>query len=521
MTLKNITLRCIWIRNYVYDYARRTLHTYFNRNNSHQETPNKPVIIPEPYMTEYRESTLALPETITFTIDEHRDLTLLLLKRHSTDHTYVFTTDPEKAFLVCKKGTLSHKNAYQIEITEKDITVTYQNEETLRYAISTFVQLSRNATIPCGSMYDFPTCLWRGVLLDVARHYMPPAFIKELIEKMYLQKLNILHLHLSDDQGWRFESKQYPRLHQIGSIRKETVIGNKLFPFVHRGYTGDGMPHEGFYTQESLRELVQYAIEYGITIVPEIDIPGHSTALLTAYPEYAAHNAPHKVETDWGVFKNVLSPEDHTLVFLKNIFKEICGVFPSAYIHIGGDEVPTDYYKKNQFVKKLVQTKKLKTYEDAPSYILEEIATYLRTQGRTPVMWDEGADIAQKTGGIIMVWRDVAIAEEMAQKNIPYVYCPASHLYFDYYQYPDTKKQPLAIGGYTPIESVYQTPIKRNDLLLGIQANMWSEYTKTPDAVRYMLFPRTYALAELAWGNYHKDLKAFLAKVAHAIDLRK
>jgi hexosaminidase len=508
-------LQFIWIQKYIVDFLKRVSGTYLPQTSFGEHSEDEFSIIPEPYQVEYTGGFFIRPGHVSFHVPEYKELFHILF---GTTVPYTMTEDSVVHFV---RATLSDIHAYQIIITEKMITVNYQDEATFRCAVSTFIQLLQKDKIPTGTIYDFPLYSWRGLHIDVARHFMPIEFLKELIRKMYLQKLNILHIHLTDDQGWRFESKQYPKLHTIGSKRRETVIGNKLLPFVHTNYKGDGIPHEGFYTQEELKELVTYAQIYGIDLVPEIDIPGHGTALLVAYPEHSAYIAPKEVETDWGVFHNMLSPQKETITFLKNIFKELSEIFPSTYIHIGGDEVPLDSYKKSASVRELVKNRTLASYRDAPAYILEEIALYLKSLGRTPVMWDEASDVAQKTGGIVMVWRDMSIINEMIKKKIPHICTTASHLYFDHYQLPDTKKEPLAIGGYSPIDHVYETPISSNHYLLGIQANMWSEYTKTPDAVRYMLFPRTYALAELAWGKYNINVKKFLAKVRGAVDFRK
>ena len=508
-------LAFIWIKKYVVDLCTRITRTYFPKVHVSGTLEARFCIIPEPYESTYDDGTYKRPQSVSVTLSEHRDLFATLV---GDIYPYTFT---EHGTVICQKEILKDSHAYKLIVTAEKIILTYQDEQTFRYAVSTLIQLLQKEEIPTGTIYDFPTYAWRGLHIDVARHFMPVSFIKEVIRKMYLQKLNILHLHLTDDQGWRFESKQYPKLHLLGSKRRETVIGNKLVPFIHMQYKGDGIPHGGFYTQDALRELVDYARAYGIEIVPEIDIPGHGTALLVAYPEHAAHTPPKEVQTDWGVFHNMLSPEEKTITFLQNIFKELSDVFPSPYIHIGGDEVPLDAYKKSSAVKKLVQEGKLTSYKDAPTYILTAIANYLKSIGRTPVMWDEASTIAKDTGGIVMVWRDMSIMDEMIEKQIPHICTTASHLYFDHYQHPDTKKEPLAIGGYSPIDHVYDTPVIANHYLLGIQANMWTEYTKTPDAVRYMLFPRTYALADIAWGKYHANLKTFLAKVQHLWDFRK
>lgn len=334
---------------------------------------------------------------------------------------------------------------------------------------------------------------WRGLHLDVSRHAVSVDYLYRLVDKLSENNLNRLHLHLTDDQGWRIEIKKYPRLHEIGSVRKETVV-EKNFPSPwnpFKKYIGDKKEYSFYYTQDELKKLDIYAKEKGVTVVPEIDIPGHATAMLYAYPEYAAGEPPKEVATYWGVFPNVVSDNMESINFLKDIFSELIEIFSGEYIHIGGDEVPLKNYNGDI---------------DRYKKILLEITKYLKSKNKKVVMWNEAFDIALETDSILMCWQNWEIGKRFIERGGSAIFCPASYMYFDYYQYED-KDEPLAIGGYLPINKVYSFKLeeklgyvffeKNKEKILGIQANLWSEYLDSEDKFTYMLFPRFYALAEV------------------------
>ncbi len=361
---------------------------------------------------------------------------------------------------------------------------------------------------------DAPTSSWRGIHIDVSRNFFELEVLYDLVNLFSFYKLNKFHLHLTDDQGWRFESKKYPRLHTLGSRRSETVVG-KHFPFFGMGYLGDKKVVAGYYSQDDLRALDQYALARGVEIIPEIDIPGHATAALVAYPQFAAYKAPKSVATYWGIFENVFSPSKEALEFLCDILGEVSKVFSSKYIHIGGDEVPAKNYKKDIIAQRLVACKEVESFEKIDTYILEHVAKHLVSINKIPVLWDEGREVALASGGVTMIWRDSKYAKEVLARGGRVVLCPSSHFYFDYYQKsPDT--EPLAIGGYLPLEQVYsyKAPAPEGGEILGMQANLWTEYINTPNHLKYMLLPRLYALSEVAWGsnNNFADFKIRLPK---------
>lgn len=330
---------------------------------------------------------------------------------------------------------------------------------------------------------------WRGLMLDCARHMPSINYLYKTIDKMQNLNLNKLHLHLSDDQGFSIEIKKYPKLNTIASYRNETCV-EKNFPMPwppFQKYIGDGKKYGGFYTQDELKKLIKYAKEKGIEIIPEVDIPGHATAILAAYPEFAAGPAPKVPATYWGIFPNVISDSNESINFLKNIFNEIIEIFDSEYIHIGGDEVPLDYYKDDEKILKK---------------ILKEIAVYLNSKNKKVIMWDEAGEVALETGNIIMNWRDIKIGMDFVKKGVKTIFCPNEYFYFDYYQH-DPVNEPIAIGGYLPIEKVksFKFPNgfrqKYSENILGLQANLWTEYMQTEEKMDYMLYPRLNAFSEV------------------------
>lgn len=345
---------------------------------------------------------------------------------------------------------------------------------------------------------------WRGLMIDTARHMPSVEWLKKKVDEMSLLGLNKLHLHLNDDQGWRVEIKQYPKLQQVAAWRAETVVG-KNFPTPWSPFTkflGDGKRYGGYYTQTQLKSLVAYAKSRGVEIVPEIDLPGHLTALLSAYPQYAAGHPPQEVATYWGVFENALADTPEAIRFVKNILDEICEIFPSHYIHLGGDEVPLDNYQGD---------------EGAPKKILEDLARHLIRKGRCPIFWDEAADVALRVDGVVMAWHSLEEGLRILEVGGRVIFCPTSHFYFDFYQ-RDPSSEPLAIGGYLPLSQVYDFRVSEEvrrrygERVMGVQANLWTEYMSSEAQMDYMLYPRLYALAEVAKGE-NTDFERFVREL--------
>lgn len=355
-------------------------------------------------------------------------------------------------------------------------------------------------TIPAVEIEDAPRFRYRGILLDVARWFYPPEFIKKLIDLLALYKLNTLHLHLTDDQGWRLEIKKYPLLTQVGAWRKETILGQHFDPYV-----GDGKPHGGFYTQEQMRDIVEYAEARHIRIVPEIEMPGHAGAALAAYPELSCTGGPFEVSPVWGMHQDIFCPSEQTFGFLEDVLVEVMQLFPSPYIHIGGDEVPKDQWKGSPVAQEVIRREGLASEEELQSYFVRRIEGFLRAHGRRLIGWDEILEGGLAPEATVMSWRGVAGGTAAARQGHDVIMSPADHTYFDYYQ-GDPLAEPLAIGGFLPLDSVYAFEAVPHELtpeeaahVLGAQGSVWTEYIPTPARAEYMILPRLLALSEALW----------------------
>ncbi len=418
--------------------------------------------------------------------------------------------------------------SYVLDITPKGITLTGKDDAGVFYGAQTLRKSlpvsdgQYHVSMPSGRITDSPRFGYRGLHLDVARHMYPVEFIKKYIDLMALHNINTLHWHLTDDQGWRIEIKKYPRLAEISSMRKETLTTHWELP----DHKYDGTPYGGYYTQDEIRDIVAYAAARHIDIMPEIDLPGHMLAVLAAYPELGCTGGPYEVGTHWGVYDDVLcAGNEKSYEFLENIFAEIVQLFPYKYIHLGGDECPKVRWKACPKCQKMIRKHHLHRSGHTPeealqAYMMGRIGDYLKAHGKSIMGWDEIL-----SGGIknatIMSWRGEKGCIEAVNNNLPAVLCPYSHLYLDFAQ-SRSKKEPLTIGGYTPVEKVYSyNPMPAEiagdaakcKLVLGVQGNVWTEYLKTEKMVEYMTIPRIDALTELQWTSAEKDYPAFLKRL--------
>lgn len=357
-------------------------------------------------------------------------------------------------------------------------------------------------TAPAVTIEDYPRFAWRGMLLDVARYFMPKEFVKKFIDAIALHKMNRLHLHLTDDQGWRIEIKKYPKLTEVGAWRAETLVG-RLSSNGPQAF--DGKPHGGFYTQDDIRELVAYAQERHITLMPEIEMPGHAQAAIAAYPELGNVKEPLPVRTFWGVNENIFNVEDSTLLFLQDVLAEVIELFPSQYIHIGGDEAVKNQWEASEAVQARMKALGIQDEHGMQSYFIARMNDFLMAHDRKLIGWDEIMEGGLGTSATVMAWRDVKRGIEAAREGHDVVMAPTKYTYFDYYQ-GERDKEPLAIGGNLPLASAYafdplpeQLPPEQHRHILGAQGQLWSEYISTPDHMEYMAFPRTCALAEIVW----------------------
>ena len=424
--------------------------------------------------------------------------------------------------------SIANKEGYVLTTTPEGININGQTENGVFYGIQTLRKSipaeAKEATIliPAGEIKDEPRFSYRGMHLDVGRHFFPKEFMKKYIDLLALHNMNTFHWHLTDDQGWRIEIKKYPKLTEIGSQRSRTVIGRNTQEY-------DNTPYGGFFTQEEAKEIVKYAQERYITVIPEVDLPGHMLAALAAYPEMGCTGGPYEVCPRWGIFEDVLCiGNDQTMQFLEDVMNEIIEIFPSKYVHIGGDEAPRTRWEKCPKCQARIKTEGLKadknhTAEDRlQSYCMTRIEEFLNSKGRQIIGWDEILEGDVAPNATVMSWRGMEGGIKAAQLGHDVIMTPTSFCYFDYYQTADTKEEPLGIGGYVPIEKVYSLePVpavlteEQSKHILGAQANLWTEYIHSSEHVEYMVLPRMAALAEVQWTQPEKkDFKDFTKRLA-------
>ncbi len=429
---------------------------------------------------------------------------------------------------------LAHLGAegYLLNVTPEAVMLRAPQPAGLFYGVQSLLQLLppeilreakvENAvwTIPCVQIKDYPAFGWRGAMLDVGRHFMPKAFVKKFIDLLALHKLNTFHWHLTEDQGWRIEIKQYPRLTEVGAWRRETVIGkpDEANPQNDRF---DGKPHGGFYTQDDVREIVAYAQARYVNVVPEIEMPGHAQAAIAAYPELGNTGQPVEVGTTWGIYENVYSVQESTLQFLQNVIAEVLALFPSPFIHIGGDECPKAQWKASPQAQARMKDLGLKDEEELQSYFVRRMDEFLTRHGRRLLGWDEILEGGLAPNATVMSWRGEQGGISAARAGHDVVMAPNTSTYLDYYQSKDQSQEPLTIGGLVTLETVYAYQPIPHELeseearhVLGAQAQLWTEYMPDARHVEYMAFPRLCALAEAVWTpNAAKDYADFTRRL--------
>ena len=416
-------------------------------------------------------------------------------------------------YLAMEPDNFDNKDAYQIIVNEKVIKITSSNTSGIFYGIQTLrksIPVDNNMTkiaLPAGVINDWPRFAYRGMHLDVSRHFFPIDSIKVYIDVMAMHNLNKFHLHITDDQGWRIEIKKYPKLTEIGAWRSGTIIGKTM--------AYDTIRHGGFYTQEELRDLVKYAEDRHITIIPEIDLPGHMLAALASYPELGCTGGPYEVWKRWGVSEDVIcAGNEQAMQFLEDVLLEVMDIFPSEYIHIGGDEVPRDRWvecpKCQAKIKELgIKGDDKHSAEDyLQSYVMSRMEQFVENHGRHIIGWDEMLDGELAPNATVMSWRGSSGGYKAAKMGHNVIMTPNDYLYFDYYQSLDTDSEPEAGGGYNSVKKVYSLePIPEGltkdeeKYILGPQANIWTEYTSEFNVVLYRMLPRLGALAEVQWCN--------------------
>lgn len=424
---------------------------------------------------------------------------------------------------------LLDKEEYKLSVDpRKFVTITAGSVQAAWWAMQTLDQImlqcrkeDGRVVLPQLEIRDCPKYAYRGAHLDCSRHFFTVDEVKTFIDMLAIHKLNVFHWHLTDDQGWRIEIKKYPKLTKVGSVRRESPVGHIR---EHNG--GDGKQHVGYYTQKQAADIVSYAKARHITVIPEIELPGHAEAALAAYPQFGCLGKDYEVWTEWGVNKEVFCVgKDGTLAFLKDILDEICAIFPSEYIHIGGDECPRDRWKTCPDCQAKIKELGLKSEDELQGYLVNEIEKYLNAKGRKIIGWDEILNCGISQTATVMSWRGAKGGKEAALRGNDVIMAPNSHFYLDYYQTADPKAngEPLAIGGHLNLEKCYSfNPVEGLDAearrhIKGIQANTWTEYISDFDHIQHMDLPRFAALSEVCWCESKTPYPDFLSRVGNGL----
>jgi hexosaminidase len=410
---------------------------------------------------------------------------------------------------------MSNPEGYVLSVLKDRITIEGGSPSGVFYGIQTLRQLfpevpedyKGKLSAACIEIRDEPRFKYRGIMLDVGRHFFPVEFIKEYIDLIALHKMNTFHWHLTEDQGWRIEIKNYPELTKVGAFRKETLIGHAR----NKPWEYDGKQYGGFYSQEDIKEVVNYALERNVTIIPEIEMPGHSTAALASYPNLGCTGGPYEVASRWGVKSDVYcAGKDSVFTFLENVLDEVIELFPGKYIHIGGDECPKGSWEECPDCQARIKAEGLKDEHELQSYFIRRMEKYLLSKGRYIIGWDEILEGGLAPEATVMSWRGEKGGIEAAKQNHDVIMSPNTYVYLDYYQ-AEPENEPLAIGGFLTLDKVYNyEPVpasldaEEKKFVLGGQANVWTEYISTTDYAEYMTFPRATALAEVLWSPAEK-----------------
>lgn len=473
-------------------------------------------IIPHPDFVQHEKGSFVLSgktkicsnDPVLFKEVLHFNHTLFKIKGFRLDTLPNVPLHPGAIYLIM--DTSFAKEKYHLNIEKGRIKI--RGRETgVFYGLQTLLHLigSDTATmdsLPCMIVRDEPRFQWRGMHLDVCRHFFTKEEVKKYLDHLAFYKFNTFHWHLTEDQGWRIEIKKYPELTRKGAWRSETVIGK---PSDSAKY--DKTPHGGFYTQEDIREIVAYATKLHITIVPEIEMPGHALAALAAYPQFSCTGGPFEVGKTWGVFEDVYCVKEETFKFLEDILTEVCDLFPGKVIHIGGDECPKERWKKCERCQKTKTDNKLKDEHELQSYFIRSIEKFLNSKGRIIIGWDEILEGGLAPNAMVMSWRGTEGGIAAVKMGHYVVMSPGKPCYFDHYQSSDRSKQPLAIGGNNTLKDIYNysivpyqiSPHRGYYYIRGAQGNVWTEYIPTFSHVEFMIFPRMLALSENLWLGPH------------------
>ncbi len=490
-------------------------------------------IVPEPVQIQMHAGSFKFGHAVNIATDQGTLHDAVMLN-HYLDKFYKLTLKVKKASEVSGQTpsillSLSRQKnplpgEYHLEVSDSHVVINGRDPEAVFYGIQTLLQLlppdstaftgGKGCELPQLAILDYPRFQYRGMHLDVGRHFFGVKDIKKFLDYLAWQKFNYFHWHLTEDQGWRIEIKRYPRLTQIGGFRNGTIIGH------YPGTGNDSIHYGGFYTQAEVKEIVKYASDRYITVIPEIEMPGHSSAAIAAYPQlscfpdqstevkpntpWAGSRTGKQVQQTWGVFPDVYCPSEYTFTFLENVLDEVMKLFPSKYIHIGGDECPKTYWKRSEFCQQLIKEKHLKNEEGLQSYFISRIEKYVNSKGRQIIGWDEILEGGLAPNATVMSWRGEIGGINAAKAHHYVIMTPGKYVYFDHAQRHE--EDSVTIGGYLPLDTVYNyEPVPRQlaqdeqKYVLGAQGNIWTEYMGNWNKVQYMIYPRMTALSEVLW----------------------
>ncbi|MDR3712597.1 MAG: beta-N-acetylhexosaminidase [Puia sp.] len=470
-------------------------------------------IIPKPVKTEWLKGSFTIDHNTVLVLGEGTEPASGDFFNDYLEKIYGFRLATGKKpgsnyVLLTTRPTVSkpQEGRYELKVSAKSVSINGENPQGTFYAVQTLIQLlpstpSDNLKIPAVAIEDYPRFEYRGLMLDVGRHFFPVDFVKRYIDYIALHKMNYFHWHLTEDQGWRIEIKKYPLLTEVGSCRNGTIIGH------HPGTGNDNIRYCGFYTQDEIRDVVKYAADRYVTIIPEIEMPGHSSAALTAYPWLGCTGGPYQVQQTWGVFKDVYcAGNDSTFAFLQDVIDEVVALFPAKYIHVGGDECPKDSWKTCPKCQKRIKDLGLKDEHELQSYFIQRMEKYINSKGKQIIGWDEILEGGLAPNATVMSWRGEEGGIDAAKQGHNVVMTPGAYVYFDHAQVKNGDT--LTIGGFLPLDKVYNyepVPAVLNadqaTHVWGAQANVWTEYMSNIPKVEYMIFPRLSALSEVLWSQ--------------------
>lgn len=498
---------------------------------AHTQEVTHPNIIPIPSSVKYTSGSFIVNEKTTIQVLSKKGdaFTTAQYLSQQTELLYgvklkvVVSKNASTNAIVCQTSNKGEKESYSLTVDSKKITLKGADAAGTFYAVQSLLQLMSPTVNPkeigvaAMVINDSPSFKWRGMHLDVSRHFYSVEFVKKTIDMLAMYKINTFHWHLTDDQGWRIEIKRYPKLTSVGGYRDETMVGH----YTETDQKFDGIRYGGFYTQEQIKDVVKYAASRYVTIVPEIEMPGHAVAALSAYPEYSCTGGPFKSYTKWGVSDDVYcAGKEATYTFIQNILDEVVPLFPGKYIHIGGDECPKTRWKACPDCQKRMKENGLKNEMELQSYFVKRMEKYIVSKGKKLMGWDEILEGGLPDEATVMSWRGTEGGIEAARTGHDVVMTPGSHCYFDHLQGPE-EKEPLSIGGFLPLDTVYSyNPVpkalteKEAKHILGAQANLWTEYITTEKHAEYMIFPRMLAMSEILWSpRVNQNYQQFLVRL--------